>query len=1353
MAKYRITSLPGYTKRIPLSKAQFGGLQKFLPGGASSQPCYSGFYWNGTNCVPVPRGVNPLGQSAINNFLSNTTTGVNAEIEAVKKQGMVYQHVADQLKPLYAKKAKIAESDKKYNQQLEKEKLAKQKLLEQERKAKMNPNAYYSETIQEVARNSGGLKTQQEWDRIAEAKKLYNQKRMVITDDYLYTHHDALVHEAARSIQNSSPNLTYDQALAKAEQDEALLYKLAEKHTPTEGSHVNNLAKKLDFYDYKNSRNDQIKSIDPNDPTHISFEDPGTVGGYLDHVKNIVKNPLDATGYAFSDKTMPFNYDEYEEMKKRTGYRDDNDDNVVLQGIDFASYFHPVGLYGQGMKMIEPTAKSIVNVYNNPTWENAGTAAFDIGMTGLTFLGAKNPLKFLAEEKFAADASTAFRNWNPAQTGSTPPFNTGTGLLPVGVATEVRAASEAATGTTPLLNINAIGFNPTTSLDNISSNNRSALSRFIPEQNITREPTLFDTETDLFLNQRPPTEYITDINQVPLNPETAAIDAYDNALAEAQAAHQEWRSSGTPEAALRLNQADSRYNLARQNLQIEAPNYVAQVGNLSSTQLVPATAAERTTIANDAITRSQGQTIEDHERARVNHYFAQSDYNQDPTNAYYVSQLRTAERELAIAEENVSILSSNYEPQPPVNNAAPTSSTASSSTPSKEEAIDSYEAARAEQQAATETYNRNSYRGDVNTYILNWRRLSNADEALRIAEQDLALVAPDYISQPYVPPSANLNATTGPIMSGSLSSGNANLNSGAISSAALPGTANLNTGTANLNSGAVSSARLPPQSTAFDGLSGSLGTSPTKGINYSSTTIDALTQSRPRNYFHNGQTVETQLSNLTDPVDYANRLRELHVEGAINRTAYDELSQGLTAHLNNASNPSIRNDVALDIINVDPNALYTGSNLSEVAAQNLIDRIPSYELDDALGYYGYNKTDIERFFADANLSDDVRRVAYNQIKDDYRYMADFNIFNPNTRPIDFATGQITSPALKKTNTISDYKTLKISKKSKDVLAKTMYKDLDLSTGSVSFLGTESKTVHNIRDKANLVSNKDLNKQLEAYEEAYAVVKEKGGFAESLIRNKLEDLKGTKYLRTTYADQMRAAGKDPSEIMECSIITDADGAKSLIDKDGTVLGTVTFHKGTWMGEEYSEIGATGLKLKYHSHSLKHSTVKTWDQAEKVLTKRYLDELLETVDKANRKNPVVVKHFTRQAEVKAADQIKQLQINNNNKFGEALYAGTNAALKDTRGRLGTRESFSHTNLPDQVTGVRISRPRAENAWRSWGKQYYEGVPRARYVQGPSKDPYNYQNKTENFLNAPNFILRKLGGDVSKLSKFTQ
>jgi hypothetical protein len=1254
MAKYRITSLPGYTKRVPLSKAQYGGLNKFVGGGPTD--CNPGYYWNGKACVKDYG--NPLYQ---NNAL-NKGSLIEQKIKTIEGKGMAYQATSDELKRLYAQraqeKAKQDAIKRKAANQKKRDALAKQQLIEQEFNAQINPNKTYSETVGTVAGNAGAAQTQGALDVQIGAKQEYHQKRKFVTDNYLNTNRDALINEAARSIQSSS-NLTYEQALEQAKQDEALLYTLAEKHTPTDSEHLTNLANSQDFYDHKNSRNDQIKSIDPNDPAHISFENTGTLEGYMQRANDIVFNPLDAAHYAISNEKMPYNFSEYEKMKKLTGFTDGADNNAVMGAIDFASWFHPVGLYGQGMKMIEPTAESILNVYNNPTWENAGDAAFDIGMTGLTLLASKNPLKFLAEEKFAADAATGFRNWNPAQTGPTPPFNTGTGLLPVGVTTEVRAAAGATRGTTPLLNSVPVGFNPTVTMNSPYGIDRASLSRFIPEENITPSSNLYDTETDLFLNQSEPLEeYITDINQVPLNPETAAIDAYHSALADAEAAHQEWRSSGTPDAASRLNQAHSRHNVARQNLQREAPYYVSQVGSLSSP---PPTIQPATSVSTPA------------------------------------SEMRY---------------------------------------------VNEYEAARAEQQAANTNYLQNPSSQDA------FMRNQAANNTLNVAEENLSLFAPDYISQPYISSSANLNA-----YDPSVTIPGATTGTGGVTVYGTTGnTQPVSSVDMNAINNAISATPTPPgSSTAFDGLSQALGTSSNNNINYSR---DTLSQLNTDLFINNrrGTTIETQLSSIDDPVEYANRLRELYSEGNIYRATYDQLSEGLIAHLDNTSNPTMLTDAAIDIINSDPDALYTGSNLSETDADNWVSNTPSYMLNDALSYYGYSTDDIARFMADPNLSNDVRRVAFNQIKDDYMYMTDFNIRNPNARPIAFETGQIVSPALKKTNMIVDYKSLILSKKSKDILNKTMYKDLNLTTGSVGFSGTESKSIYNIVDKKNIVSNKDLDKQLEAYEEAYAAVKGKGGRVENLIQNKLEDLKGTKYLRTIYADQMRAEGKDPSEIIKCSIITDERNSKTLIDEDGIVLGSVSFTKADYNGMPYSKIGATGLKLKYHSHSLKHSKVKTWEEAKEVLTKGYLDDLLGTVEEANRKNPIVIKHFKRQAETKADETIKQLEINNNNKFGEALYAGTSAALKDTRGLLATKEGFADTNLPDLVTGERINRPRAKNAWGSWGKNFYEGVPRAGYIQGPSKDPFDYQ-RANNFLRSPNFILRKLGGDVSKLSKFIQ
>lgn len=442
-------------------KKKGGALNKFIEGGPTD--CDPGYYWNGKACVKDYG--NPLYQ---NNAL-NKGSLIDQKIKTIEGKGMAYQATSDELKIFYAQraqeKAKQDAITRKAANQKKRDALAKQQLIKQEFNAQINPNKTYSETVGTVAGNAGAAQTQGALDVQIGAKQEYHQKRKFVTDNYLNTNREALVNEAARSIQNSS-NLTYEQALEQAKQNEALLYTLAEKHTPTDSEHLTNLANSQDFYDYKNSRNDQIKSIDPTDPTHISFENTGTLEGYMQRAKDIVFNPLDAVHYAMSNEKMPYNFSEYEKMKQQTGYRDGADNNAIMGAIDFASWFHPVGLYGQGMKMIEPTAESILNVYNNPTWENAGNAAFDVGMNALTFLGAKNPLKFLAEEKFAADAATAFRNWNPAQSGPTPPagptppVNTGTGLLPVGVAPEVRAASELAPGTTPLLNITPIGFNP-----------------------------------------------------------------------------------------------------------------------------------------------------------------------------------------------------------------------------------------------------------------------------------------------------------------------------------------------------------------------------------------------------------------------------------------------------------------------------------------------------------------------------------------------------------------------------------------------------------------------------------------------------------------------------------------------------------------------------------------------------------------------------------------------------------------------------------------------------------------------------------------------------------------------------
>ena len=88
---------------------EYGGLQKFIVGGASYQ-CPTGEYWNGVRCVPN-YGINPLNEQNKNGFLNhlynNTVHGVNVQIAETKNQGMVYQHVADNLKVLNKRKEKV----------------------------------------------------------------------------------------------------------------------------------------------------------------------------------------------------------------------------------------------------------------------------------------------------------------------------------------------------------------------------------------------------------------------------------------------------------------------------------------------------------------------------------------------------------------------------------------------------------------------------------------------------------------------------------------------------------------------------------------------------------------------------------------------------------------------------------------------------------------------------------------------------------------------------------------------------------------------------------------------------------------------------------------------------------------------------------------------------------------------------------------------------------------------------------------------------------------------------------------------------------------------------------------------
>lgn len=307
---------------------------------------------------------------------------------------------------------------------------AKLKLEEEQAFALANPNAALSETLPGVAAKVTP-QTEDQWKNFEGAKQEYYDKRNFLADITLQENYDNVAYEVARDIQKNNPKLSFEEALAKAKEDqEALKKKAINTYVTQDPDVLDRVARERGFYSPQKAGNTFIKSFNPNDPRYVSFADPGTVEGYLTQAKDVLLNPLDATHYFMTNEEMPFNYGAYEEMKQRNGYEDASDKNVVLNALDQASWFHPVGLYGQGMKMIEPTAESIQNVVEDPTLDNFGTAAWDLGMTALTFAGAKSPLKFMAEESQAIRDAHFVSDFMRKPTGPNP-ANSGTGLLPV----------------------------------------------------------------------------------------------------------------------------------------------------------------------------------------------------------------------------------------------------------------------------------------------------------------------------------------------------------------------------------------------------------------------------------------------------------------------------------------------------------------------------------------------------------------------------------------------------------------------------------------------------------------------------------------------------------------------------------------------------------------------------------------------------------------------------------------------------------------------------------------------------------------------------------------------------------
>jgi hypothetical protein len=521
------------------------------------------------------------------------------------------------------------------------------------------------------------------------------------------------------------------------------------------------------------------------------------------------------------------------------------------------------------------------------------------------------------------------------------------------------------------------------------------------------------------------------------------------------------------------------------------------------------------------------------------------------------------------------------------------------------------------------------------------------------------------------------------------------------------------------------------------------GTPPVK---FSEATREAIRRRPDRSRM----TLEAQLRDANDPIDFVNRLRNQYANGNINREVYNELLSGLKDAVKPTSDMYEDFDFFKEIAATNPDKPYTGSMLSRNEALNELMAIPDATLDDVLrNNYGYGLNDIEFLFNNSGISDQAIKIGMNQVLDDYTFITKYNTPNPNAPALDFANRQTLSPQLKGNE--DDLGMLNISKKSKDKIEKTRYSNKSQTTGTVEYNRTLDPKLPKVVDKKVIIDNDELAEELAAYEEAFSQIpKNSSNPVHMDIQNKLEDLRATQWLRTEYAQELRAAGLNPDEIEKITIVTSEKRAKSMVDKDGNVIGTLKFDPGVYNGVTFSQIGSTGLSTKYHGYNLKASGFKNWDKAQDALAKRYLDEELNKITNASdRKNPIVVKSLTKKANTKAAEEIALLQRNNNNRFAEALYRGVHHGIKDTRGGIGTKQHFASTTLVDPVTGLPVTRYRAEDYWKSQSKQFNDqGIPKAGFVQGPRLD---YDISMDNRL--PVFILRKKGGDVPKLLRFTQ
>ena len=422
MAKYKIVATPKFP----------GGGEVELDGYRYKKDASGKWFYSSGAPVTDPLLIQkltyeakPVGTPRPTPYAKPDVRTTDMKISAAKQKGMAYQSTLDELQSL--------------EQQKELERLAEQQRLAQDEadrlaleNARMNAPFNKSETVQGTVAQLAPVTAEQRAN-VEASKREYNNKRSFLAERALDENYDAVAYDLAQDIKRDNPGLTFEEALSKAKADyDALKTKALNKYVTQDPDVLARVADERGYNTKSGPGNVTMKQQNLGDPNIVSFDNPNSVEGYYNRGRDILLNPLDAFHYAMSPtESMPYNYKAYEEMKQRTGYQDGADKNLVTGAIDFASWFNPVGLYAQGVKMLPETVESVQRVIDNPTLGNAGTAAFDIGMNALTLAGGKSPLKFIAEETQAVRDAQFASDFMRGRRGPTP-TNPGTGYLPIG---------------------------------------------------------------------------------------------------------------------------------------------------------------------------------------------------------------------------------------------------------------------------------------------------------------------------------------------------------------------------------------------------------------------------------------------------------------------------------------------------------------------------------------------------------------------------------------------------------------------------------------------------------------------------------------------------------------------------------------------------------------------------------------------------------------------------------------------------------------------------------------------------------------------------------------------------------